>query len=117
MKIIAKSICTSLVLTMMAFAGTQQNEKAAQQPQAPPAAPSSPSNASAEQSNQALRIAPGTVIPVELTKGVDAKKAKTGDEVDAKVTQDLKAGNGEVVVPKDTKVVGHVTEAQARNKE
>jgi hypothetical protein len=63
------------------------------------------------------RIAPGSVIPVQLTKSVDAKKAKTGDEIEAKVTQDLKAGNGEVIVPKDTKVVGHVTEAQARTKE
>jgi hypothetical protein len=57
------------------------------------------------------------VIPVELTKSVDAKKAKTGDQVEAKVTQDLKAGSGQVIIPKDTKVVGHVTEAQARTKD
>jgi hypothetical protein len=57
------------------------------------------------------------VIPVELTKSVDAKKAKTGDEVVAKVTQDMKTSSGDVLVPKDTKVVGHVTEAQARNNE
>jgi len=57
------------------------------------------------------------VIPVQLTKTIDAKKAKTGDEVEAKVTQDLKTGNGQVVVPKDTKVLGRVTEAQVRNKE
>jgi hypothetical protein len=57
------------------------------------------------------------VIPVQLTKSVDAKKAKTGDEVVAKVTQDMKTGSGEVLVPKDTKVMGHVTEAQARSKE
>jgi len=54
---------------------------------------------------------------VQLTKSIDAKKVKTGDEVEAKVTQDMKAGNGEVIVAKDTKVVGRVTEAQARNKE
>jgi hypothetical protein len=63
------------------------------------------------------RIAPGSVIPVELTKTVDAKKAKTGDEVVAKVTEDMKAQSGEVLVSKDTKVIGHVTEVQARNKE
>jgi hypothetical protein len=57
------------------------------------------------------------VIPVQLLKTVDAKKAKTGDQVEAKVTQDLKTENGVVIMPKDTKVVGHVTEAQARNKE
>jgi hypothetical protein len=57
------------------------------------------------------------VIPVELTKTVDAKKAKTGDEVVAKVVQDMKTQSGDVLVPKDTKVIGHVTEAQARQKD
>lgn len=65
----------------------------------------------------ARRIAPGSVIPVELTKTVDAKKARTGDEVVAKVTEDMKSESGEVLVPRDTKVIGHVTEVQARNKE
>ena len=63
------------------------------------------------------RIAPGSVIPAQLTKTLDAKKVKTGDEVEAKVTQDLKTVNGELIVPKDTKLVGHITEAQARTKE
>ena len=53
----------------------------------------------------APQFAPGTVIPVELTKSVDAKKVKSGDGVEARVTQDLKAGNGQVIVPKDTKVI------------
>lgn len=69
------------------------------------------------QANGATRVAPGSVIPVQLTKTVDAKKAKTGDEVVAKVTQDMKSNNGEVIFAKDTKVVGHVTEAQPRSKE
>ncbi len=63
------------------------------------------------------RIAPGSVIPVELRKTIDAKKVKTGDEVEAKITQDLKSNDGEVVLPKDTKVMGHITEVQARSKE
>jgi hypothetical protein len=57
------------------------------------------------------------VIPVQLAKTVDAKKIKSGAEVVAKVTEDLKTTNGDVVFPKDTKVIGHVTEAQARSKE
>lgn len=65
----------------------------------------------------AKKIAPGSVIPVQLTKTVDAKKAKTGDEVVAKVTQDMKTSTGEVLVAKDTKVFGKVTEAQPRSKE
>lgn len=69
------------------------------------------------QTASAPRIAPGSVIPVQLTKTVDAKKVKTGDEVEAKVTQDMKTQTGEVLVAKDTKVIGHVTEAQARSKD
>jgi hypothetical protein len=64
-----------------------------------------------------LRVAPGSVIPVQLTKTIDAKKLKAGDEVEARVTQDMKTGSGEVLIPKDAKVVGHVTEDQPRSKE
>jgi len=76
-----------------------------------------PATGNSTQAGGPQRIAPGSVIPVQLTKSIDAKKAKTGDEVVARVTMDLKTNSGEVVVPKDTKVVGHVTEAQARSKE
>ena len=82
------------------------------QPQAQPS-----QGASSTPADAPKRIAPGSVIPVALTKTIDAKKAKTGDEVVAKVTQDMKTTSGEVLVPKDTKVVGHVTEAQSHSKE
>jgi hypothetical protein len=67
--------------------------------------------------DNAPRIAAGSVIPAQLAKSIDAKKAKKGDPVVAKVTQDLKNDAGTVLVPKDTKVVGHVTEAEARSKQ
>ncbi len=73
--------------------------------------------ANQRQNSGALKIAPGSVIPVQLSKTVDAKKAKTGDEVVATVTQDMTTNSGDVLVPKDTKVIGHVTEVQSRNKE
>jgi len=79
----------------------------------PPSANSAPANTASNHP----KIAPGSVIPVELTKTVDAKKVKTGDQVVAKVTQDMKTSKGDVLVPKDTKIIGHVTEAQARSKE
>ena len=94
-----------------------------QQPEAQPntrpsqAPTSAPSSANQEPAAATPRIAPGSVIPVQLTKTIDATKAKPGDEVLATVTMDMKTASGEVVVPKDTKVVGHVTEAQARSKE
>ncbi len=102
---------------------TPQSEgQAQQQPEPQAAPPSTQAPAPAHPANQGQaaatpRIAPGSVIPVQLTKTIDAKKAKPGDEVVAKVTMDLKTNSGEIVVPKDTKVVGHVTEAQARSKE
>jgi hypothetical protein len=127
---------TGALLCAATFA---QNAPSAQTPSAPPSKPdaqptpnTSPQPA-APQSEQATgspaaptamnqpagqhRIAPGSVIPVQLTKTIDAKKAKPGDEIVAKVTMDLKTTSGEVMIPKDTKVMGRVTEAQARSKE
>jgi len=90
------------------------------EPQAVPPTHSStaaPTAARQEQTAVPTRIAPGSVIPVQLTTTIDAKKAKPGDPVTAKVSMDLKTNGGEVIVPKDTQIMGHVTEAQARSKE
>jgi hypothetical protein len=62
-----------------------------------------------------VSVPPGTTVQVELLKAVDAKKAKPGDEVVAKVTQDVKS-NDKVVLPKGSKVMGKVTQAQGRAK-
>lgn len=126
--ILAAAICGTAVAQSTAPSssdlGTSQtqppaNTQSVQQPQ--PAASSQPvaaqSTAAASPAGQSAKIAPGSVIPVELTKTVDAKKAKTGDEVVARVTQDMKTNGGEVLVAKDTKIMGHVTQAQARTKE
>ena len=88
-----------------------------QAPQTSQPATSPQPGGSASQPTGEKKIAPGSVIPVQLTKTVDAKKAKTGDQVVAKVTMDMKTSTGEVLVPKDTKIIGHVTEAQPRSKE
>jgi hypothetical protein len=85
-------------------------------------APATPESQSSEPqstapANAPVQIAPGSVIPVSLTKTIDAKKVKTGDEVVAKVTQDMKNTAGQVIVAKDTEVIGHVTESQPRTKE
>ena len=62
-------------------------------------------------------LAPGTVLGAELSKSVDAKKAKVGQEVVAKAVADLRDTNGNVVIPRGAKLVGHVTQAQAASKE
>ena len=54
-------------------------------------------------------------MQVELLKAIDARKAQPGDEVSAKVTQDVKAGD-KVVLTKGSKVMGKVTKAQGRAK-
>jgi hypothetical protein len=81
----------------------------------PGATPNQPSTPGAAASN--AKISPGSVIPALLAKTVDAKKAKKGDEVVAKVPQDLPSTSGQILVPKDSKVAGHVTEVQPRSKE
>ncbi len=60
-------------------------------------------------------LPPGITVQAELLRAIDAKKAKPGDEVVAKVTQELKA-NDKVVLPKGSKVMGKVTQAQGRAK-
>lgn len=96
---------------------TQTSQPQTAQPRTAQPSAAAPSSANQQAATSGPRIAPGSVIPVQLTKTIDAKKAKAGDQVVAKVTMDLKTSSGEVLVPKDTKVTGHVTEAQARNKE
>jgi len=98
--------------------GISQAQNTAPPPSAPApqqnTAPAAPMGAS---SQPRIKIASGSVIPVQLTKTIDAKKAKIGSEVDAKVTQDMKAQDGQVVVAKDTEVIGHITQAQPRTKD
>jgi hypothetical protein len=50
-----------------------------------------------------------------LNAPVDSKKAKPGDEVTARTTEAVKT-DGKTVLPKGTKLVGHVTQASARSK-
>lgn len=117
-----KSIWNSILLGLLvcAFCAAQDattpaNSTGTQAQQAP--ANTQPGQAGQQPANGPHRIAAGSVIPVQLTKTIDAKKIKTGDPVEAKVTDDLKSNSGEVIISKNTKVVGHITEAQARNKE
>ena len=51
-----------------------------------------------------------------LSQPVDARKNKPGDQVTAKTTEATKS-EGRVVIPRGTKLIGHVTECKQRNKE
>jgi hypothetical protein len=58
----------------------------------------------------------GTILYLELSKAVNAKKARIGDEVKASLLADV-VSHGKIVVRRDSKLIGHVTEAQARTKD
>lgn len=62
-----------------------------------------------------LNLAPGTTLNAVLNGSVDSKKVKVGDPVTAHTIEALTAG-GKIVVPKGTRLVGHVTQASARGK-
>lgn len=72
--------------------------------------------ASGNASGAATLDAPaGTQILMALTKSLDAKKARVGDEVVARTTADV-ISQGKIVIPKGSKVFGHVTESKAKAK-
>jgi hypothetical protein len=75
----------------------------------------SESSASAATGAGSAALGSTSSLQAELTKPIDAGKAKPGDEVTAKLTQDFKS-DGKVVFHKGSKLVGHVTEAQAHTK-
>lgn len=65
------------------------------------------SNAAVNSPEANAGIADGTAV--------DSKKAKPGDQVVAHTTRDVKE-HGKTVIPRGTKLVGHVTQASARAK-
>jgi hypothetical protein len=73
-------------------------------------------NAAAGASNTGGQVQAGSIIYAELDKSVDAKKAKVGDQVVAKVQQAV-LSRGKVVAPKGSRIVGHVTQVKARTKD
>jgi hypothetical protein len=58
----------------------------------------------------------GSLLYAELSKTVDAKKAKAGDPVTAVLVADV-LSHGKIVARHDSKLVGHVTEAQPHSKD
>jgi hypothetical protein len=85
--------------------------------QEPPAA-NSPAQAPAAKAQNSSAGAPpsGTLLAVELSKSLDAKKIKANDRIEARTATDLLA-HGQIVLPRNAKIIGHVTEAKARSKD
>ena len=76
---------------------------------------SATSAASTQNGQTNASLGSGTAINAELTAPVDSKKAKPGDPVAARTTEPTKS-NGKTLIPKGSKLVGHVTQASARAK-
>lgn len=66
--------------------------------------------------SNSITLPAGAELVVELTKSIDAKKARVGDEVSARLIQDFIA-NGQVIGPHGSRIQGHVTEVKAYSKE
>ncbi|HUJ41077.1 MAG TPA: hypothetical protein VLW54_11065 [Candidatus Acidoferrales bacterium] len=75
----------------------------------------SSSGASGNPGKNSASLANGTTVQAELSHTLDSKKCKPGDPVYAKATQDVKS-EGHTVIPKGSKLVGHVTRVRARQK-
>src|ERR1700730_17047103 len=61
-------------------------------------------------------LAGGTRISAELNSSIDSKKAKAGDPVTAHTTEAVKSTDDRTILPKGTKLEGHITQALARSK-
>jgi hypothetical protein len=95
--------------------GTSPKQGSKQSAASGSAAASNSAGASARAADSSLNLASDTAIQATLLTAVDAKHSKPGDQVAARTTQDVKQ-DGHVVIHKGSKLIGHVTEAQARSK-
>lgn len=101
---------TSVTASQETKASREQSDKKGSGAQA-----SSSTSASAQAGDSSASLAAGTTIDAVLLSLVDARRNKQGDQVVARATKDVKS-NGEVVIPKGSKLIGHVTQAKARAK-
>jgi hypothetical protein len=73
-------------------------------------------NAGAQAGQMAASANQATNVSAELTKNLDSKNAKVGEEVLAKTTNKATLADG-TKLPKGSRLIGHVTEAQAKSRE
>jgi hypothetical protein len=77
------------------------------------ASTSASSSASAQNGQANASLASGTAFNATLSKPVDSKKCKPGDTVTGQTTEAANS-EGKTVIPKGSKLIGHVTQASAR---
>jgi hypothetical protein len=108
-----------LSATAQSQTGAQSSSQAsvqAGQTQAQTSGSASASTSASAQNGQANgSLATGTAFNAALSSPIDSKKCKPGDPVNAHSTEAVKS-EGKTVIPKGSKLVGHVTQASARGK-
>src|SRR2546430_2096967 len=116
---IAAGALFSVSVAAQSQTGTQSSSQAsvqAGQTQAQTSGHASASTSASAQNGQANgSLATGTAFNAALSSPIDSKKCKPGDPVDAHNTEAVKS-EGKTVIPKGSKLVGHVTQASARGK-
>jgi hypothetical protein len=71
---------------------------------------------SVKSGHDSASLSNGTAMNAALSQPVDARKNKPGDQVTARTTEATKS-EGKVVIPKGSKLIGHVSECKQRGKE
>lgn len=95
--------------------GTSSKQGSAQSSASGSASASNSAGASAKAGDASLNLSNDSAVQATLLTAVDARHSKPGDQVIARTTQDVKQ-DGHVVLHKGFKLMGHVTQAQARSK-
>jgi hypothetical protein len=110
-------VLTAAAVGIFAFANAARGQApsaSATQTDAPQSATSKTSSAASNAAaGEALSV--GRVIYAELTQTIEARKAKIGEPIAAKVTLAV-LSRGEVLIADGAKISGHVTEAKRRSK-
>ena len=76
---------------------------------------SASNDTSASKQGRRVNLASNTALAAQLENSLDARHAKVGDRVALRTTEAVKQ-NGETMVPKGARLLGHVTEVQQNSK-
>jgi hypothetical protein len=71
-------------------------------------------NAASQAGQASASAGEATGVSAELSKKIDSRNAKAGDEVVAKTTADARLADG-TKLPRGSRLVGHVTDAEAKS--
>jgi len=58
---------------------------------------------------------PATVLSIALSNGLDVRRCKVNDKIEARTAADLFV-HGESIAPQNTKIVGHIADVKAQSK-